>query len=61
MQVDTNWYWNKHTQQHFTTVPTCTMIHPRREVNTVTYFHEMATSVCTRTKEKKPYQDSLYV
>ena len=22
MQVDTNWYWNQHTQQHVITVPT---------------------------------------
>ena len=28
MQVDTNWYWNEHPQQHFITVPTRTIIHP---------------------------------
>ena len=28
MQVDTNWYWNQHPQQHVTTVPTRTILHP---------------------------------
>ena len=28
MQVDTNWYWNKHPQHQFITVQTSTIIHP---------------------------------
>ena len=28
MQVDTNWYWNQHPQQHVITVPTRTILHP---------------------------------
>ena len=28
MQVDNNWYWNQHPQQHVITVPTCTILHP---------------------------------
>ena len=61
MQVDTNWYWNQHPKQHVITVTTRTIIHPQLEFNAVTYFHSITTSVCTRTQEKKPYQDSLYV
>ena len=53
MQVDTNWYWNQHPQQHFITLPTCTIPHPRLEVNAVTDFHALTESVCTRTQAKK--------
>ena len=53
MQVYTNWYWNKHPQHHVTTVPTRTIIHPRLEVNAVTYFHAIPKSVCTRKQAKK--------
>ena len=60
MQVDTKWYWNQQHQQHVITVPTWTILHPRLEVNAVTYCHAIPTSVCTRTQEKKPYQYSLY-
>ena len=28
IQVDTNWYWNQHPQQHVITVPKCTILHP---------------------------------
>ena len=28
MQVDTNWYWNQHPQQHVVTVSTRTIFHP---------------------------------
>ena len=52
MQIDTNWYWNKHPQHHVITVPTRTIIHPQLGVNAVTYFHAIPTSVCTRTQEK---------
>ena len=55
MQVDTNWYWNQHPQQHVVTVPTRTIIHPRLEVNSVTNFHAIPKSVCTRTQEKNTY------
>ena len=41
MQVDTNWYWNQHSQHHIITFPTRTIIHPQLEVNVVTYFHAM--------------------
>ena len=53
MQVDTNWYWNKQPKHHVITVPTRTIIHPQLEVNAVTYFHAIPTSVCTRTQAKK--------
>ena len=45
MQVDTNWYCNKHPQQHVITSKTRTILHPRLEVNAVTYFHAIPTSV----------------
>ena len=60
-QVDTNWYWNKHPQQHFITVPTRTTLHPRIEVNVETDFHAIPKILYNITKAKKPYQDSLYV
>ena len=52
IQVDTNWYWNQQPKKHFTTVPTLTPLHPKLEVNAVTYFHAIPTSVLTRTQEK---------
>ena len=51
MQVDTNWYWNQRPQQHIITV-THTTLHPQLEVNAVTYFHAIPTSVCTRKQAK---------
>ena len=53
MQVDTNWYWNQQPQQNFITVPTRTILNPQLEVNSVTDFHAIPTSVCTRTQAKK--------
>ena len=41
MQVDTNWYWNKHLQQHINTVTTRTIFHPRLEFNAVTDLHDI--------------------
>ena len=61
IKVDTNWYWNQHTQQNFITVPTCTIPHPRLGVNAVTDFHTIPKRVCNRTQEKNPYQDIIYV
>ena len=53
MQVDTNWYYNQHPQQHVITVPTHTILHPRLVFNEVTYFHAIPKSVCNRTQAKK--------
>ena len=61
MQVDTNWYWNQQPKKYVITVPTRTILHPQLEVNTVTGFHAIPTSVCTRTQAKNPSRDSLYV
>ena len=52
MQVDTNWCWNQHPQQHCITVPTRTILHPRLEIIAVTDFHAIPKSVCTRAKAK---------
>ena len=52
MQVDTNWYWNQQTKHDVITVPTLTILHPQLEVNAVTNFHAIPTSVCTRTQFK---------
>ena len=56
MQVDTNWYWNQQPKKHFIIVPTRTIIHPQLEVNAITYFHAIPTSVCTREQYKKSIQ-----
>ena len=61
MQIDTNWCWNQQPKYHVITVPTRTIIHPQLEVNEVTDFHAIPTSVCSSTQGKKPSQDSLYV
>ena len=61
MQLDTNWYRNKQSEHHVITEPTRTILHPKLEVNAVTEFHAIPTSLCTRTQAKKPYQDSLYI
>ena len=53
MKVYTNWYWNQQPKHHVITVPTRTIIHPQPEVNTVTDFHLIPTSVCTSTQGKK--------
>ena len=53
MQVDTNWYWNQQPQQHVITVPTRTILPPKLEVNAVTDFNSIPTSVCTITQAKK--------
>ena len=49
MQIDTNWYWNQQPKQNVITVTTQTALHPQLEVNAVTDFHAILTSVCTRT------------
>ena len=61
MQVDTNWYWNQQPKHHVITVPTRTIIHPQLEVDTITEFHKIPTSACSRTQSKNPSQGSLYV
>ena len=49
MQVDTNWYWNQQPKRHVSTVPTRTRLHPQLEVNSITDFHAIPTSICSRT------------
>ena len=34
-------------------MPTCTIIHPRLEVNVIKYFHDIPKIVCNRTQAKK--------
>ena len=53
MQVDTNWYWNQQPKHHVITVPTRTIIHPKIEVDAITYFNAIPTSVCSRTQAKQ--------
>ena len=53
MQVGTNCYWNKYPQQHVITVPTCTILHPLLEFNSVADFHDIPKSICNRVKAKK--------
>ena len=61
MQVDTNWYWDQQPKHHVITAPTSIIVYPQVEVNAITYFHAIPTSVCTRTQAKNSYKDSLYV
>ena len=61
MQVDTNWYWNKQPKHHVITVPTRTILHPQLEGDAITDFHSIPTTVCSRTRAKKPSQSNLYV
>ena len=61
MQVENNWYWNQQPKHHIITVPTGTILHKQLEVNAVTDYHEIPTSVCTRKQAKNTYQDNLYV
>ena len=53
VQVDNNFYWNQHPQQHVITVPTRTILHPQLEVHEVTYFHAISKIVCTMMQAKK--------
>ena len=53
MQLDTNWYWNQQPKQHFITVPTRKILHPKLEVNALIDSHTVITSLCTRTQEKQ--------
>ena len=61
MQVDTNWYWNQQPKHPDITLQTSTILHPQLEVNAVTDFHAIPTSICSITQLKKPSHDSLYV
>ena len=58
IQIDTNWYWNQHPQQHVITVPRCLILHPRLEVKAVTDFHDIPKSVCNRIQEKNHIKTS---
>ena len=53
MQIDTNWYWNQQPKHHVITLPTGTIPHPQLEVNAITDFHAIPTSICSRTQAKK--------
>ena len=53
IQVDTNWYWNQQPKHHVITVPTRTIFHPQLEVDAITDFHAIPTSVYSRTQAKK--------
>ena len=52
MKIDTNWYWNQQPKHHVITVPTRTIIIPQLEVNAMTDFHAIPTSLCSRTQAK---------
>ena len=53
MQRDTNWYWNQQPKNHVITAPIRKILHPQLEVNAITDFHTIPTSVCYRTQAKK--------
>ena len=49
MQVYTNWYFNQHPQHNIITLPKITILHPQLEVNSVTDFHAIPTSIFNGT------------
>ena len=51
LQVNTNWCWDQHPQQHVITFPTRTILHLRLKVNAITDIQYITKSVCTRTQE----------
>ena len=53
MQIDTNWYCNQQPKHHVITVPTRTILHPKLEVDVITDFHAIPTSICSKTQAKK--------
>ena len=53
IQIDTNWYLNQQPKHHVITVPTHTILYPQIEVNAITDFNAIPTSVCYRTQAKK--------
>ena len=53
MQIDTNWYCNQQPKHHVITAPTRTILHPRLIVNSITDFHAIPRSVCSRKQAKK--------
>ena len=53
MQIYTNCYCNQQPKHHVITVPTRTILHQQLEVNAITDFRAIPTSVCSRTKAKK--------
>ena len=61
MKIDTNWYWNQQPKHHVITVPTRTILHPQVGVNSVTGFHAIPTSVCTRKQAKKNHIKIAYM
>ena len=61
MQIDTNWYWNQRPQKHVIKFPKITIIHPRLEVNAVTYFHKITKHLCNRTQAKKSNTKTAYM
>ena len=49
----TNWYWNQQPKHRVITVPTRTILYPQLEVNAITDFNAIPTSICYRTQAKK--------
>ena len=53
MKIDTNWYWNQQPKNNVITVPTRTILNTQLEVNVITDFHSIPTSVCSRIQGEK--------
>ena len=51
--VYTNWYCNKQQKHHVISVSTRSILHPQLEVDAISYFHAITTSVCSTTQAKK--------
>ena len=53
MQINTNWYWNLQPNHHVITVPTRKKLHTQLEINVITDFRTIPTSLCPRIQGKK--------
>ena len=53
MQEITNSFLYQHPYHQFITVPTCTIFHPRLDVNEITNIHAIPKIVCNSTQAKK--------
>ena len=61
MQIHTNWYWDQQPKHNVIQLPTRTILHPQLEVNAITDFHAIPTSVVPGHRQNKSSQGSLYV
>ena len=61
LQVDTNWYWDQHPQQHVITFTTRAILHPKLEVNEIVDIHDIPKIVYkTHIRKKTTSRHPIY-